>query len=455
MMVDSANAVLERLADDGVKYILGAYVDVHGVPKAKAVPIRYLESAAAGSEHYTVGAMDGMGTLGPHEDECQGFPDLGQLTVLPWDRRFAIAPTDLKLHGLPYDHDSRGVLKRQLAMAAELGYSVNVGIEPEIYVLREVDGDLLPLVEDDLRNAPTRGYDIESLILASSFTEPMIDYMDELGWDVYSYVHEGGNGQFEFEFKYTDALLMADRMMLFRLLAKHVARSLGCIATCMPKPFSDGFGSGAHINISLADRETGENRFSGGQPDATDPAELYSDAARNFTAGVLAHAGAVTAVACSTVNSYKRLLPRGLMNEISWAPVFSAYGHNNRTLMCRLPASRQCLEVRICDMAANFYLAIAITLAAGLEGVREKLDPGQPVAVDTYQLTEAELEAAQIRRLPGTLGEAIEQLAADSLARQVFGDGFHASYVAYKREEWRSYNTVVSAWEREQYLHRW
>ena len=312
--------------------------------------------------------------------------------VLPWDRRFAVAPADLEYHGSPYTHDSRAVLKRQLAAAAELGYACNVGVEPEVYVLRNVDGEWRPWVAEDLYNLPTRGYDLEATILADAFLEPMVDHMTELGWQVYSFDHEGGDGQYEFEFRHTDALEMADRMLIFRLMAKHVARTLGCVATFMPKPFDHNFGSGAHVNMSLADLETGENRFEG------ESDRGYSTLAYQFTAGILRHARAITAVACPTVNSYKRLLPVGHMNSITWAPVYQAFGHNNRTLMCRLPMNRRCTELRIADSASNFYLVMALTLAAGLQGIREELDPGEPVNVDTYSIGDEQL--ARARRAP-------------------------------------------------------
>jgi glutamine synthetase len=447
----SVAALRDRLKEDGVKYLFGAFVDGDGVPKSKCVPIDHMESMAAGSELYTVGALEGMGELGPNEDECEGHPDLAALTVLPWDTRYALAPADLTFHGEPYSHDSRHVLKRQLAAAAELGFSLNMGVEPEVYVLREVDGGFESWVPHDAVNLPTRGYDLEATMMADGFLEPMVEYINELGWDVYSFDHEGGDGQYEFEFRYTDALAMADRMLIFRLLAKHVARGLGCIASFMPKPFPDNFGSGAHLNLSLADLETGENRFA--IPDGAG-GEAYSPLARQFTAGVLEHAGAITAVVCPTVNSYKRLMPIGLMDQISWAPVYRAYGHNNRTLMCRLPINRHCLELRIADSACNFYLAAAITLAAGLDGIRRGLDPGEPVNVDTYEVGEEALAAAGVRRLPQDLNAAVTELAADELARDVLGSEFHATFVAARTREWREYNTVVGQWELDRYLQR-
>jgi glutamine synthetase len=443
--------VRDRLAEQGTKYLFGAYVDMHGVPKSKCVPISHMTSAFKGSELYTVGALEGMGDLGPNEDECQGHPDLAGLTVLPWDRRFAVAPANLTFHGSPYTHDTRHRLQLQLEELAQLGLKCNMGIEPEVYVLRQGDDGFEPWIAEDGLNLPTRGYDLETTMLADAFLEPMVEYMNELGWDVYSFDHEGGDGQYEFEFRYTDALRMADRMVLFRLLAKHVARSLGCIATFMPKPFSDNFGSGAHMNISLADLDTGENRFEG----SGEGAAAYTDLARHFTAGLLEHAGAITAIVCSTVNSYKRLTPVGHMQQISWAPVYRAYGHNNRTLMCRLPVNRHCVELRSADSACNFYLATAVAIGAGLDGIRRELDPGEPVNADTYGISDAELAASGVDRLPATLGEAVVALERDELVREVMGAELHDTYVAAKRQEWENYNTVVTRWELDEYLHRW
>jgi glutamine synthetase len=445
----------EKLTSQGVQYFFGAYVDGLGVPKSKAVPIDCLDKAAAGSELYTVGALEAMGPLGPNEDECVALPDLATTTVLPWDRRYAVAFADLHFAGQPYSHCSRNVLKRQLEAAAAMGFQVNMGVEPEVYVLRQANGEWRPFVAEDERNRPTRGYDIETTMLADSFLEPMVKYINELGWGVYSFDHEGGAGQYEFDFGYCDALAMADRMVLFRLMAKHVARSIGCIATFMPKPWSGSFGSGAHFNISLASTKTSKNLFEAESAANSRDGRGYAELAYHFTAGVLRHAEAISAVVCPTINSYKRLNPRGHMNEMSWAPVYRAYGQNNRTLMCRLPMNRRCLELRNADSAVNFYLGAAITIAAGLDGVRQKMDPGPSVDFNTYDLPEEELEARGIHRLPRTLGQAIEAFATSDLAKETFGAKFHESFAKYKRAEWQEYCLVVGEWERERYLHLW
>jgi glutamine synthetase len=442
-----------ELKEQGVEYLFGFYVDIHGVPKAKAVPVDHLETWAEGSELYTVGALEGMGPLGPNEDECVSIPDLDGLTQLPWDPRYAIAPADLLFHGEPYSHDSRSVLKRQVQRAREMGYTVNVGVETEVYILRETDDGVVPFIAEDLDNRPTDGYDLEATILAEPFLDPMVKYMNELGWGVYSFDHEGGDGQYEFDFAYNDALSMADQMVVFKLMSKAVARSLGCFATYMPKPWSTAFGSGAHINVSLADAHSGANLFEG--DGLLGHVSGYSDLALAFTAGVLRHGEGMSAVLCPTVNSYKRLLPIGLMNEISWAPVYRAYGSNNRTLMCRLPMNRRCLEVRTADSACNLYLGLAMTIAAGLEGVAESLDPGAPVNVDTYKASEEELRAVGATRLPANLGAAIDSFLDDPLAEETFGKAFHADYASYKQGEWDEYNTVVDKWETDKYLKLW
>src|SRR5690606_16449224 len=297
--VSQAEVLRDELIERGVKFVFGFYVDIHGVPKSKCVPVESLPSMAKGSELYTVGALEGMGDLGPHEDECAGIPDLDRLVVLPWKPEVAVVPASLHLHGELYPQESRNFLLRQVNEAADLGFVANVGIEPEFYVVRETADGWEPLVPQDRLNAPTRGYDLETTVLAEPFLGRMVEYMNQLGYGVYSFDHEGGDGQYEFNFDYAEALTMADRMVIFRLMAKHVARELGCIATFMAKPFQDDFGSASHLNISLADKETGRNVFeaeSGG----------YSDIARHFVAGVLAHAGAICAVTSPTVNSYKR-----------------------------------------------------------------------------------------------------------------------------------------------------
>jgi glutamine synthetase len=216
----------------------------------------------------------------------------------------------------------------------------------------------------------------------------------------------------------------------------------------MPKPFGDRTGSGAHYNMSLADVETGQNLFlsESGAPGTV------SRLADHFIAGILRHAAAICAVIAPTVNSYKRLVAQGSMSGFTWAPVFICYGNNNRTNMLRIPSPGARVECRAADISCNPYLGAAMILAAGLEGIREQLDPGQPNLVNAYTLTADQLAERGIGMLPRTLAEAIEAFAVDPLSKKVFGDAMFDAYVTYKRQEWESYHCAVSDWEKKRYL---
>jgi glutamine synthetase len=434
------------LVDEGVQYAFGSWADFYGRPKAKAVPIEKFESMVQGSELYTVGALPGMGPLGPHEDECEAVADVESLVICPWDRRYVYMAADLMWHGRPYDYCPRSILKNVLDEARQMGFVFNLGFEPEVYVLREGEnGELLPLHPDD---TGFWGYDVQSTLDGMSFLDVMVRYLDELGWGVFSFDHEGGNSQYEFDFGYTDALTQADRFTFMRLMLKEVAKRIGAFATFMPKPYSDNFGSGAHYNMSLADADTGVNAFD----DPDDPNGLgYSKLAYHFVGGLLKHSGAITAVTCPTVNSYKRLIGRGFMDDITWAPVFVRYGDNNRTLMIRLPKNRRCVENRAADISSNMYFGAAISLAAGLEGIKEEIDPGPPTNTNLYELNRRQLQEEGVQLLPRTLLEAVNEFEADPLTDSVFGP-LKSVFVELKNKEWEEYHNIVTDWEREKYL---
>jgi glutamine synthetase len=266
---------------------------------------------------------------------------------------------------------------------------------------------------------------------------------------VYSFDHEDANGQFETDFAYTHALQMADRFTFFRLMVNEIVKPHGAFASFMPKPFRNRTGSGAHYNMSLADIHTGINLFETAQ----DPRGCgLSLLGYQFIAGILKHAPAICAVIAPTVNSYKRLIAQGSMSGFTWAPVFVCYGNNNRTNMLRIPLAGGRVECRAADMSCNLYLGAALMFAAGLEGIREQLDPGAPHAENMYLHTQAELDAMQVRYLPRTLGEAIDAFAADPLSKAVFGEAMFNAYVSYKRNEWLDYHQHVSDWELKRYL---
>ena len=431
-------ATKRRLVDAGVKFCYATYVDVHGIPKAKATPIDQFEKMCAGHELYTVGALEGMGLAGPHEDECATVPDLDSMVICPWNRRLAWFSSDLYYHGEPYANSPRGLLKRQMDRAAERGLVLNLGIEPEFYVYREGgDGRPVPITTSRFQG-PNACYDFNLTDESLAFLEPMAEALEALGWGLFSFDQECGRGQHEFDFGFADAVTMSDRFVFLRTLAKKVARSIGATATFMPKPFADDFRSGAHFNMSIADLDRGENLFEpGGAPGEL--AEKYgipvSDRAYHFAAGVLEHAAAITAMTCPTYNSYQGLVAQGDLDDFSWAPVLEAYGRNNRSAMLRLPLNRACVENRAVDMSVNPYLAAALTLAAGLEGIEHALDPGEPINVDMYRLTMSDLKAMGVDRLPPTLLHALDAFEADELAAETFGP-YRDIYLDHKRKEW-------------------
>ena len=434
------------LQQKGVRYALASFVDLHGMAKAKAVPLPHLGQMARGSELFTGAALDGV----PQEvsdDEVAAVPDAASLTILPWQKEVAWFASDLHLGGEPFAACSRNVLHRVRAEAAAMGYRFNLGIETEFFVLkRNGAGDLVPYSERDTLDKPA--YDVRGLLDNLPWLDELVQAMNDLGWGVYSFDHEDGPGQFETDFDYAEVLTMADRLTFFKLMAKEIAHRHGLIATFMPKPFGDRTGSGAHYNMSLADLASGENLFIDpeGKPAAV------SRLAEHFIAGILRHAAAICAVIAPTVNSYKRLVAQGSMSGFTWAPVFVCYGNNNRTNMLRIPSPGGRVECRAADISCNPYLGGAMILAAGLEGIREQLDPGDPNLVNAYTLTPEQLAERGITMLPRTLGEAIEAFAADPLSRKVFGDALFDSFVAYKREEWQSYHCTVSDWEMKRYL---
>jgi glutamine synthetase len=435
-----------KLKAQGVKYCVGAYVDIHGVPKGKFVPIDHFEDFASGSELYTGYALDGLGQS-PNDDEIASLPDTNHIIQLPWQPEVAWMPADNTFKGEPYAVNTRVALKKVIAQAEAMGFSMNLGIECEVFVLRLTeDGKLeVPNADDNLNKAC---YDVKRFMDRYVWLDKVSTTINDLGWDLYSLDHEDANSQFEFDFKYADALTMCDRFIFFRMMAKQYAAEEGLLATFMPKPFADKTGSGAHFNMSLADSKTGENLFK----DENDPRGLgLSKLGYQFSAGILKHGPALCAAFAPTVNSYKRLVRKGLMSYYSWAPVFNSYGSNNRTNSLRVPLAGGRIESRNADAACNPYLACALALAAGLQGIKEQLDLGEPQEDNLYELSPEQLAERGIGELPRTLDEAVAAFAADPFVEEVLGSELRNEFIKYKSEEWRQYHQRVSQWEIDQY----
>lgn len=437
-----------ELKAKGVKYCVGAYTDIHGIPKGKFVPIEHFLHFAHGSELYTGYALDGLGQR-PNDDEIASLPDLDRGIILPWKSEVAWFPADNTFHGEPYPINTRVALKNVLAEAAKLGLGFNLGIECEVFVVKHGDDGKLSIPNSD-DNLVKSCYDIKRFMDRYTWLDKVSTAINGLGWDLYSLDHEDAPSQFEFDFKYADALTMCDRYVFFRMMAKQFASEEGLLATFMPKPFADKTGNGAHFNMSLFELASGKNAFKCDPKD--DPRGLgLTPLAYSFIAGIIRHGRSICAALAPTVNSYKRLVRRGAMSYYSWAPVFNSFGTNNRTNSIRVPMGGGRCESRNADSACNPYLAATLLLAAGLEGVREKLDPGLPQEENLYELPEAELAKRNISYLPRDLEEAVELFAADPFITKTLGQELRDEFITYKSEEWRAYHLTVSQWEIDRY----
>ncbi|MEM7188061.1 MAG: type III glutamate--ammonia ligase [Pseudomonadota bacterium] len=447
-----AKALKAHLEAEGVTTCIASYVDMHGVSKSKFVPIGHFDQMMAGSEMFTGAALDGV-PQEIHDEEVACIPDPGAAVILPWDPTVALIPSDLWCEGKPFEPCSRNILGRQVARAAEMGFTMNLGMEAEFFVFRdEGEGRGIEAGRDPVsaqQHLDKPAYDTSRLLDNLPWLGELVEAMNTLGWDVYSFDHEDGIGQVEIDFAYADVKTMADRFVFLRLMANKIACKHGAYASFMPKPFGERTGSGAHFNMSLAETKTGANLFKSDD----DPRGCgLSELGYQFLAGILRHLPAIMATVAPQVNSYKRLVKQGSMSGFTWAPIFACYGNNNRTNAMRIPKGGGRIELRAADSACNPYFGAAMCLAAGLEGIEESLDPGEPNTDNMYLASERELRRRKIKTLPRTLDEAVTEFEKDPLSKAVFGEAMFASWIEYQRDEWLSYLNHVSDWERQRYL---
>lgn len=431
------------LEDKGVRYVLAQFVDLHGVAKSKAVPVSHLVDVLTDGAGFAGAGAWGMG-LKPHDSEYMVRCELDTLRITPWRPEYAsmfgTGLVDDEEHGF----DTRNVLRGQLDRLAKMGLKLNTGMEPEFILLKEQDSELVPFDESD--SLAKAAYDYRGLSRGRAFLHPLIEALQAVGIDVYQIDHEDANGQYEINFKYDEALRTADQITFFKMAAAEIAHDIGAICTFMPKPKADATGSGMHIHLSLEDAE-GRNAFG----DDSDPRGMgLSKLAYQFLGGILAHAPALTALLAPTVNSYKRLVVGNNVSGTTWAPVYVAYGDNNRTAMVRVPYGR--LELRVGDSAMNPYLATAAMLAAGLDGIERDLDPGAPHNINFYGLSQQEVAELGVDVLPLTLSDALEALRQDSLFADVLGEGLISEFIEIKQQEWTEYHRSISQWELDRYL---
>jgi len=431
-------------ADNKIRYVLAQFVDIHGAAKAKAVPVEHYGMVLGEGAGFAGFALWGFG-MGPHGPDYMGVGDPTTLIALPWMPGFARVACDGHVRGAPYPYCSRVALKNQLKRLEPKGLTMYAGMEPEFMLLKRLaNGGLAPFDDTDTLDKPC--YDYKGLSRASAILDEISTSLRAVGVDVYQIDHEDGNGQFEVNFTYADVLQTADNFMLFKMAASEIARKHGVIATFMPKPFSNRTGTGAHFHISMGNKKT-PNLFY----DKSDQRGLkLSTMGYQFLAGILTHARALTAVCAPTINSYKRLVVGRSLSGATWAPAYITYGDNNRTACVRIPGGR--IEMRLPDGSANPYLAGAAILAAGLDGIERRLDPGEPLNENLYEFSQKELKRRKIGLLPQNLAEAIDALEADEVVKAGIGGDLAKEFISVKRMEWIEYSRHVSDWETARYV---
>ena len=442
----------KRLVEDGIEYLLAQFVDIHGASKVKMVPARELDAIVCDGAGFAGGAVWGLGQ-GPHSHDLMGRAEPSSYTPLAWQPGLARLACDIYVDDEPHPHCARGNLKRVLADLRQEGYVFNVGMEPEFFLVRrEPDGSIAVFDDQNVDTLSKPCYDFKGISQVYPILHELNEYVDRLGWANYQSDHEDGNGQYEVNFAYADTVTTADRYTFFKMMTSQVARKHGCIATHMAKPLGDQTGSGAHFHFHLADVETGQNLFVA----ENDSRGLgQSKLAYHFIGGVLHHAPALCAVTSPTVNCYKRLQVGlalfGSRSGYTWTPAFITYGDNNRTQMLRCPGPGR-FEDRTVSAACNPYLALAAYIAAGMDGVRNEIDPGQPnMGQNMYELELEEVQRRGIRILPQSLYEALEELKTDGVIQNALGP-ICDEFIKLKEAEWKQYHSVVSQWEIDRYV---
>jgi glutamine synthetase len=448
-MGDGRDELAARADEDGIEFFLAMFVDLHGKPCAKAVPRTSLNLLMDGGAGFAGFAAGDLGQ-GPADPDITVLPDPASYTKVPWKDGIAVLHCDPYVGDDPWPYAPRVILKRLLKeLAEQRGWVLKTGVEAEYSLLRRTENGGL-VVADALDTSSKPCYEVKGLTRMWDFLSTLSRHMNQLGWGNYANDHEDGNGQFESNFDYSDAVTTADRTIFFRYMVHMLAHDAGMTASFMPKPFTNVTGNGLHTHLSLWD--TSDKPLFAADDDALGLSKL----AYQFIAGLMEHGRASAGVICPTVNSYKRIGVGAPDSGATWAPAYVAYGGNNRSLLLRVPDGGR-VEHRGPDGSANPYLASAALLSGGLDGVDRGLAPGEPVTDNLFALSVAEVAERGITHLPKTLDRAVEELVKDPVLRAGLGslpDGtdFIDYFAQVKQAEFDTYHSTVSQWEIDRYL---
>ena len=418
----------------GIKYFLFSFVDLFGVLRSKLVPAR----AVAGMQKEGAGFAGFAAWLDmtPAHPDLFAIPDPDSLMQLPWKPEVAWLASDLWIDGKEVEASPRIALKRQLAKLEKLGYRMKTGVECEYFLLTPQGNELSDPF--DIQAKPC--YDQSALMRRYDVVSEICDAMLELGWNPYQNDHEDANGQFEMNWDYDDCLLTADRHVFFKYMTKQIAENHGYRATFMPKPFANLTGNGCHSHVSLWDTTGETNLFL----DRGDDLGL-SKLAYEYLGGIMHNATALCALFNPTVNSYKRINAPPTTSGATWSPNTVTYSGNNRTHMIRVPDEGR-FELRLMDGSANPYLMQAGVAAAGVDGIKNKRDPGEPLHIDMYEQGHTVKSA---KRLPANLLDALRLFEKSKVLREQLGGELVDSYTKLKTAEWNEYASHLSDWERQ------
>ncbi len=421
----------------GVKYFMISYTDLFGGQRAKLVPaqrIADMQEDGAGFAGFATW-LD----LTPAHPDMLAVPDASAVIQLPWNPEVAWVPATCVMEGKPLAQAPRNVLKRLIDEAADEGMRVKTGVECEFFLLTP-EGEQ---ISDAFDTAAKPCYDQQAVMRRIDVLREIADYMLEMGWGPYQTDHEDANGQFEMNWDFNDVMKMADQHSFFKFMTKSVAEKHGFRATFMPKPIQGLTGNGCHAHISVWDLDGQTNVF------ADRSKELgLSDKGRHFLGGIMKHASALAAITNPTVNSYKRINAPRTISGATWAPNTVTWTGNNRTHMVRVPGPGR-FELRLPDGAANPYLLQAVIIAAGLDGVRSKADPGKRWDIDMYAEGHKVTGAP---KLPLNLLDALREYDKDESLKAAMGEEFSAAYLKLKQQEWNSFVSHFSNWERQHTL---
>lgn len=436
--------IFRMVEEEDVEFIRLQFTDIFGTLKNIAITSSQLEKALDNKCMFDGSSVEGFVRI--EESDMYLYPDYDTFEIFPWrPQQGKVARLICDVYtpdGKPFEGDPRWILKKTIKEANEMGYRFDVGPECEFFLFHTDDNGL----PTTLSHEKAGYFDLGPNDLGENIRRDMVLTLEDMGFEIEASHHEVAPAQHEIDFKYDEALKTADNIQTFKMTVKTIAKRHGLYATFMPKPKYGISGSGMHINMSLA-TEAGKNIF------ADENGKIgLSDDAYHFIAGIMKHARGMSAITNPLVNSYKRLVPG------YEAPVYIAWSAKNRSPLIRIPASRgngTRVELRNPDPTANPYLVLALCLAAGLDGIKNKIEVPDSVDCNIYEMTPGERRAAGIENMPADLKEAVDCLVADEFLCSVLGEHITTKYVEAKMKEWENYTTRVSQWEIDEYLYKY